>query len=204
MGTRSNSSRERILASAEAIILRKGFSATSIEDIIDRAAITKGGFFYHFEGKPGLAAALVKRYLAQDDEIFDTLWRQAESLSEDPLHQLLIFLKLLAEMLLHMETTHPGCLVASFTYESNLFDETVREGMREGLEAWRDMMQRKLAAADAAYERHTDQSLETLANMFTGIIEGGILLARNFDNNQLLADQVLAYRSFIRMIYEAS
>ena len=204
MGSRTNSSRERILASAEAIILQKGFSATSIEDIIHRAAITKGGFFYHFEGKSGLAAALVERYLHQDDEIFNGLWRQAEALSEDPLHQLLIFLKLLADMMLHMEETHPGCLVASFTYESNLFDDSIRAGIREGLAAWRDMVQAKLKAVDAAYQRHTDQSAETLANMFTGVIEGGIVLARNFDNNQILADQILAYRSFIRMIYDAS
>ena len=54
--TRSNSSRERILACAEAVILQKGFSGTSIDDILEKASITKGGFFYHFDGKPGLEA----------------------------------------------------------------------------------------------------------------------------------------------------
>ena len=43
--TRSNSSRERILACAEAVILQKGFSGTSIEDILEKASITKGGKF---------------------------------------------------------------------------------------------------------------------------------------------------------------
>ena len=37
MTTRSNSSRERILACAEAIVLQKGFNATSIEDILKQA-----------------------------------------------------------------------------------------------------------------------------------------------------------------------
>ena len=39
MGVRANSSRERILASAEEIILQKGFSATSIEDILDKGLL---------------------------------------------------------------------------------------------------------------------------------------------------------------------
>jgi len=51
MATRSNSSRERILACAEAVILQKGFGGTSIDDILESASITKGGFFYHFDGK---------------------------------------------------------------------------------------------------------------------------------------------------------
>ena len=102
MQPRSNSSRERILENAEAIILQKGFSATSIEDIMEKSAITKGGFFYHFENKATLARALIQRYLKQDDEIFDSLGEKANDLSEDPLHQLLIFLKLLAEMMAEM------------------------------------------------------------------------------------------------------
>ena len=39
-------------------------------------------------------------------------------------------------------------------------------------------------------------SINTLADMFTAIVEGGIVLARNFEDNQLLVDQVLAYRTF--------
>ncbi len=203
MATRSNSSRERILESAEAIILQKGFSATSIEEIVEKAAITKGGFFYHFEGKVGLAEALVERYLRQDSALFNELWQQAESLSEDPLHRFLIFLKLLADMMQRMETTHPGCLVAGFTYESVQFNDQVRQGMRAGLASWRDMILERLAEIDARYERRAEIESVTLANMFTGIIEGGILLARNFDDNSLLAEQILAYRGYVRMLYGA-
>ena len=42
------------------MILHKGFTGTSIDDIIDRASITKGGFFYHFDGEPGLTEALMQ------------------------------------------------------------------------------------------------------------------------------------------------
>jgi AcrR family transcriptional regulator len=204
MTTRSNSSRERILANAEEIILRKGFSATSIEDIIDKAAITKGGFFYHFDGKPGLAISLVERYIQQDDAILSDLQEKASTLSEDPLHRLLIFIRLLANTMLEMETTHPGCLVANFTYESQQTHHQVRDGIKTGLISWRKLILDQLEKIDRKYPPQSDITNNTLADMFTATIEGGILLARNFDDNQLLADQILAYRSVIRMHYGSS
>lgn len=201
--TRSNSSRERILACAESIILQKGFTSTSIDDILEGAAISKGGFFYHFDGKAGLAQALIERYLVQDDEIFRTQFEKADRLSEDPLQQLLIFLNLMAELMGELDETHPGCLVASFTYESFLFDENIRDRMRHGLESWRNMMLDRLRIVAESHPTEGDVSIETLADMFTGTIEGGILLARNFDDNQILVDQILAYRAFLRMHFGA-
>jgi AcrR family transcriptional regulator len=201
---RSNSSRERILASAEAIILQKGFSGTSIDDILDRASITKGGFFYHFDGKPGLAEALVERYLENDHALFVELNTTATELSEDPLHRLLIFLKLLSEKLGSMKQTHPGCLVASFTYESQQFREEIRELIRKGMVRWRKMIVAHLEQVNRQYSTTAEISLETLADMFTAIIEGGIMLARNFDDNRLLVNQIMAYRTFLRILYGAS
>lgn len=203
MTVRSNSSRERILVNAESIILEKGFHATSINDILDKSAITKGGFFYHFDGKPGLAVALVERYLVQDDQLFGELTDQAGALSEDPLHQLLIFLNLLAERFGRLPETHPGCLVASFTYENQLLNEDVRHLMQQGLLSWRRMMVDKLENASVSYPMKGDVSIETLADMFTAAIEGGIMLARNFEENRYITEQVLAYRAFVRMIFDA-
>jgi TetR/AcrR family transcriptional repressor of nem operon len=96
--TGSNSSHEPVLMSAESMILHKG-SGTSIDDIIDRASITRGGFFYHFDGQQGLAEALMQRYPEHDDRMFNRLFDEANELSEDPLQRLLTFLKLLAQSL---------------------------------------------------------------------------------------------------------
>ena len=183
-------------------MLQKGFNATSIEDILKQASITKGGFFYHFDGKPGLAKALIERYIEQDDQIFGDLFAEANELSEDPLHQLLIFLKLLASKLGAMEDTHPGCLVAGFTYENQQFKPEIRELMRDGMLSWRHLIADQLHRINEKYAVPDDVSVETLADMFTSTIEGGIMLTRNFGDNQLLVDQILAYRSFLRLLYE--
>lgn len=56
--------RERVLQLAESAILEKGFGATSIEELIAAAGITKSGFFYHFKDKTELARILPTRYIA--------------------------------------------------------------------------------------------------------------------------------------------
>ena len=201
MGVRANSSRERILASAEEIILQKGFSATSIEDILDKAAITKGGFFFHFGDRGELARALVERYLVADEAFFGALFEQADDLSEDPLQQLLIFLKLLAKAMSEMESTHPGCLVASFTYESQQFDDSIRALIKTGILSWRHMIAQRLDAIGKRYQPVSEIDREALADMFTSNFEGGIILSRILQNNKYLVDQILAYRDHLRLVF---
>ena len=64
---RRGHARERILDVAEASILDKGFGATSIDELIAAAGITKSGFFYHFRDKTELARVLLMRYIERED-----------------------------------------------------------------------------------------------------------------------------------------
>ncbi|MDF1782143.1 MAG: TetR/AcrR family transcriptional regulator [Alcanivoracaceae bacterium] len=202
--SRSNATQERILAAAESLILGRGFSSTGIDEIVDAAAITKSGFFYHYADKNEMAKALVKRYLKNDDQIFADLFSRADSLSEDPLQQLLIFLNLFAETMTNMELTHPGCLVVTFTYERYQTDEQVAEMVRRGVLTWRELIAQRLKVIATIYEPSIEVDLEELADMFTTVVEGGILLARVFNQNKHLGKQLLLYRSFLRMIFSPS
>lgn len=202
MSTRANSSRERILSTAEAMILEHGFAGTTIEEIINEAAITKGGFFYHFDGKLDLAKALVDRYIELDSKIFLELSERADTLSEDPLQRTLIFLNLFAEMVAGMTVVHPGCLVAAFTYETQQFDDEIRARMQEGMLEWRDMIAERLRQIIALYPPRMEVSVDALADMFSSTLEGGIILARVYGNNQALIDQVHEYRTHLRLLFE--
>ncbi len=129
--------RSRILDIAEAAVLDKGFEATSIEEIVAGAEISRGGFFYHFKDKNALARAMLERYIETEDVLYDDLFARARELNDDPLHCMLIGLKLLAEMLEEMPQGHPGCVIASTAYQDRLFDEGVRELNRQAILAWR-------------------------------------------------------------------
>jgi len=201
MGTKGQQTRENILACAESIILQRGYSGTSIEDIIAEAGITKGGFFYHFDGKSDLAKKLMLRYLEQDKVFFDALLERASDLTEDPLQQLLIFLKLMAEAMADLPGTHPGCLVASFTYESQQFDDELRDLNKQGVLAWRHLFTEQFEKIGEKHRPRGDKPLEELADMLTTVIEGGIIMSKVLDDPHVLPNQLLQYRNYIRLLF---
>ena len=201
MGTKGERTRENILSTAERIILERGYSGTSVEEIISQSGITKGGFFYHFNGKDDLAKNLILRYLEQDEVFFNGLRDRARDLTEDPLQQLLIFLKLLAEAMADLPGAHPGCLVASFTYESHQFDQGIRKLNAEGLLSWRRIFSSMLDDAAAAYELNSEESTSDLADMLTSVIEGGIILSRCLDDKDILPNHLLQFRQYIRLLF---
>ena len=79
---RGRITKERILDTAQTLVLDKGFAATSIDDIITATGVTKGAFFHHFRSKGDLAHRLVERFAANDFALFDEWDRRAEALSE--------------------------------------------------------------------------------------------------------------------------
>src|SRR5918994_5976996 len=119
--------KERLLALAETAVMAKGFAATSIEELIAAAGITKSGFFYHFRDKGALARALIERYLVQDKILLEDIFRRGDQLNEDPLHGFLVGLRLFAELMSNLPANYPGCLAASFAYSDQLFDREIRE-----------------------------------------------------------------------------
>lgn len=105
---KGEATRQRILEIARASVLQKGFGATSIEEIIAEAGITKSGFFYHFRDKNELAHEMLARYVGEDQRLLDEVFGRAAELSDDPLQAFLIGLKLLAEVLADLPGGHPG------------------------------------------------------------------------------------------------
>jgi TetR/AcrR family transcriptional repressor of nem operon len=201
MTTKGERTREHILATAEGIILKRGYAGTSIEEIIGQARITKGGFFYHFDGKTDLAKNLLERFLREDMKEFTAIADRACSLTEDPLQQLLIFVKLMAEAMEDLPGTHPGCLVASFTYEAEQFDDAICELNAQGVLSWRRIYMEHFGKVVEQYPMKIEKPLAELADMLSTVIEGGIIMSKVLNDRSILPQQLLQYRNYIRLVF---
>ena len=193
--------RDRILTTAQNLILSRGFSGTSIDRIIDDASVTKSGFFYHFEGKRDLAKNLLVRFLEEDYQISQELLTRAKSLTEDPLQQLLIFLNLNAELADELPSGHPGCLVASYIYEAQQFDDEIHKIARLGIEKWKALIVNMLESATKKYTPVIDTDVNELADMFAAVYEGAIVIGKLTADKKVLSKQILLYRNYIRFIF---
>jgi AcrR family transcriptional regulator len=193
--------RERILSIAEAAILEKGFGATSIEEVIEEAGITKSGFFYHFRDKNELALALIERHIASDNIILNDLFERAGALHDDPLHQFLIGLKLFADLMNDIPSGHPGCLVATFCYQERLFDKQIHELNREAVLIWRRRFRKLLDEIVAIYPMRDEVDLDDVADMISSTVEGGIVISKALKDPAVLGNQLLLLRSYIKLLF---
>jgi AcrR family transcriptional regulator len=200
---KGQATRERILEIAEAAVLAKGFGATSIEEIIAEAGITKSGFFYHFRDKNELARAMIVRYDAANRALLDSIFARAEQLADgEPLQTLLIGLKLFAETMADLPNGHPGCLIASITYQERLFDREVVRLMSESVLYWHDFFGKRIEAAAQRHGYVDSEEAAAIARMIYCAVDGGIIMGRALLNPKLLPEQILMVRSYIKMVFQ--
>lgn len=57
----ASETREAILDAAEHAFLKKGVSKTSLNDIAERAGVTRGAIYFHFRDKPAIYNAIIDR-----------------------------------------------------------------------------------------------------------------------------------------------
>ena len=62
---RNQETRDRLLAAAGTCFDRKGYDATTLDEILGEAGLARGTLYYHFDSKEALAAALSRRALAE-------------------------------------------------------------------------------------------------------------------------------------------
>jgi len=196
--------RERLLDAAQQMINRQGFAATSIDQIIGEVGLTKGSFFYHFKTKNDLARALMDRFASYDQALLASTMERAERLSDDPLQQLLIFVGLMLEVAEELDATpQPGCLFASYCYESGLFDEETNGVIRGAFLEWRRVLAGKLEAAARLHPPRAEVDLDSVADLLTVIFEGAFVMSRVTGTRGVFATQLRHYRNYLQLLFGA-
>lgn len=201
--TKGEKTRERLMDLAYASIVEKGFAATSIEELVEAAGITKSGFFYHFRDKNDLARQLFERFLDEDEGIMVTLENRARELSDDPLQSFLIFLNVYAQMMGDMEALHPGCMVATVTYQERMFDADVRQMNVDYLRRMRERLARWLSEIVDKYPPRIPVDVEELADHLNVVVEGAIIQSKALRDESLMGKQTRLFRNHIKLLFGA-
>lgn len=194
--------RERILAFAHDAIIAKGFDATSVEEISAAVEISRAGFFYHFPDKNALARALIERQIIEEGAMLAEMIARAAELSDDPLQQMLIIMRLMAEGYAEVPGGYAGCILASATYQDRLFDAEVKAANRRAILAWRERFRGHFERIAAVYPPREPVDAGDMADMLNAVIEGGIILARGMGDPQVLVRQVLLARQMVKAVYQ--
>ena len=201
MADKGTETRERILAAAEPLILRRGFTGTSLDDIVKATRLTKGAFFHHFKDKADLARALVERYARNDYELFERFAAQAEAAHDDPLEQTLHFLKLFEDFIEGLPEPIAGCVFAAYTYESVQFEPSIHAFIAQSFRRWSALYEKKFEAVLASRRPARPATARELADTIMAIIEGGFILSRSFNDPIIVARLARQFRQYLELLF---
>jgi TetR/AcrR family transcriptional regulator, transcriptional repressor for nem operon len=204
MAARGSDTKDRILDTAQGLVLEKGFSATSLDDIIRVSGLTKGAFFHHFRSKGDLARQLVERFAENDFRQMDEWAERAGKLADDPLQAVTIFIKLFEEWLDSLPTPFAGCLFAVYVYENDTFEAEINDFVRVSLTRWQGYYERMFDAVLANRRPRIDVSARQLAEGYISLMEGAFILARSYKDPALIVRQSRLYRDWLKLLFEGA
>lgn len=87
---RSEATRRRIIDSAIDLINEIGYPAAGLADIIERADLTKGALYYHFDSKEALATSIIEEGAATVLDAFRSAGRASSPAMENIVHGLFV------------------------------------------------------------------------------------------------------------------
>ena len=177
---RSEETTERLLDSARRLFAANGYAATSLDDVVTAAGVTKGALYHHFQSKRDLFRAVFDREHARIAAVV------VEAAAAEPDAWAAFYEGCRA---FFEETQHPGAQrIALLDGPSALgWDEMRAIESRYSLELIRQGLERAIAEG-----RMADRPVAPLAHMlFGGLCEAATFAARS-ENPAAATDRALA------------
>lgn len=193
--------RERILDAAQELILEHGFSATTVDRVLERAGVSKGAFFHYFASKHELGRVLLERYAEADARILDEFMGKAEAAGGDAADQLIDFVRQFEDAAGDL-FAQPGCLFVSFIYERIPESRSNADIISGNVELWRSRLVEKLDEAVRARPPASPVDLESLADQFFTVFEGAFILARATGEPDRVRAQLVQLRHYLELLFD--
>lgn len=143
-----------------------------------------------------------ERYEQQNDRLLADVMGRARQLSDDPLQVVLIGLTLFAERMAALPGGHPGCIVATMSYQDRLFDRGVRELVAKSVRDWNNYFQQMIDEVVAVHGAPEGVGADQLARAICCAIDGGIIMSKALGEPSVLPEQMMMVRNYIKLVFQ--
>ena len=169
---KGRATRERIVEAAAELVAERGVAGTSLDDVRDRATVSKGQLYHYFADRDDLLRAVAG---ATCDAVLEV---QADALAEfDSLAGVERYLD--ATVALQQEReAHGGCPIGSLAGQLAERDEGARLVLAGGFERWEAGLRAGLDAMADRGELRAGAEPRLLATQILALLQGGLLLTQ--------------------------
>jgi TetR/AcrR family transcriptional repressor of nem operon len=186
----------KLLDAAQELMLSKGYTATSVDDVCSAAGLTKGSFFHYFEGKEDLARVVAQRFY----DAMRASVRVAPFLQlDDPLDRVFGFVDFLIAKSRNPKLAN-GCLLGTFVQELAETHPKIRSICAACFDEQAEWLQNDLEAAKKKYAPRARWSAQTLAEHLIAVAQGSIILAKAKQNRKVIEESLEHFKAYLKSI----
>ncbi|WP_342495255.1 TetR family transcriptional regulator C-terminal domain-containing protein [Bacillus sp. FSL K6-0046] len=161
---KSEKTKQKIVTASRDLFAKKGYSETSVRDILEAAEISKGNLYHHFKGKEFLFLHIME----EDHRFMMETWHEQKQMLRRAIDKLAGFAELLSQMGINyplMRASEEFC-ASAFTSDEVMerlnkidvdFDDVMRDILLEGNE-------------DGSWSiQHVESKVKILLSVFYGL-----------------------------------
>lgn len=190
--------RRQLIAAATHLMMRQGFSATTVDQICAEASLTKGSFFHHFESKEAIGLAAMAAFAQMGMGLYAEAWDAPGLGPLEKLHRLLDVMSDLARQ--HGELL--TCMVGMLSQELALSNATVRQAGEGHMEAWVGAVARLLTEAKRWHPPRVGFDPDAVAWMLYSTWQGSMLVGKTRQRPETVIENLRQMRAYVEGLFE--
>lgn len=187
----------KLIDAAVKLVLKQGYSATTVDQICAEAGVTKGSFFHYFSSKEDICFAAMNTWSGYWRGILDEA--KFEEL-EDPLDRVYRLLDTMQAAYLN-SPGGVGCVVGTVAQELSSPNDKFRDVCLGHFQDWVTFAAGLLRDAKAARPPKVDFDPEELAWWLHSFVQGTLLIARSKQEPEFIVANIRHCRAYIEHLF---
>ncbi|QNI33518.1 TetR/AcrR family transcriptional regulator [Alloacidobacterium dinghuense] len=197
MPKKQSSSRQRIIEAAVWLFYANGYSATGVAEILKKAKVNSGSFYFFFKSKEELLLAVLDWYLENLEPIL--LWPVYE-VTDDPIERVFALLDGYRQKILMTEFDFT-CPIGRLALEIDPARKQVHAKIAANFRGWTEAVKRCLEDAGERLPNGTDT--EALAKFVLTVMEGGVMQSRSHKSIVPFDASIEQLRQYFRFLEQS-
>jgi TetR/AcrR family transcriptional regulator, transcriptional repressor for nem operon len=166
---KDRNTRERIVEAARDLFWEKGYTATGLAELLQRAGANSGSFYHFFESKDAVLRTVLDTY---EDLLDPHVIRPAFDRHEQPIERIFALLHSYRERLVSTNCQY-GCPIGRLALELDAENAPAHERIARNFTAWRKAVEACVREAGIAQP-------EDVAAFVLTVMEGAVMQSRAF------------------------
>ena len=187
--------RQKLIEAAIRLILKRGYNATTVDDICAEAKITKGSFFHHFKNKEEIGQAAVKAWGEFGQSIYAEAWKQPG----EPLEEIHRLFNIMEGITRRPESC--VCVVGMMAQEMSIENPEFREACARELEVWTEMFRSRLQTAQKQLKPAVKFDPDQVAWFLNSIWQGSILIGKARQSAKMISSNIKLARVYVDSLF---